>query len=81
MDIGAIEGFIGGVITTLVAVWRFVSSRISPTELQQIKDKLTEAIEHYKKIKEDDKVTEEELLEEAEKIVALIEEILKALKS
>lgn len=81
MDIlAAFLGFLVGAVATLIAIYRYAASRISPEEAKQIYLKAKAAIERYNKAKEDGTITLEEKLEIAEDVLATLEELLKALK-
>ena len=77
---GEIYSFFGGVIATLLVVYRWIASRISPEEVRTIYNKAKELIDAYKKAKEDEKITLDEKLKLAEETIDLLEEIIKALK-
>lgn len=75
-----IYSFLGGVIATLVVVYRWVANRISPEEARRIYNKAKELIDDYKKAKEDEKITPEERAKLADDTLELLEEIIKDLK-
>jgi len=65
----AVLTYIAGIVTALIAVWKFFSKRVTKQELIDAYNALKEAIEEYEKAKKDGKITAEELLEIADKVV------------
>ena len=65
----AVLTYIAGIVTALIAVWKFFSKRVTKQEIIDAYNALKEAIEEYEKAKKDGKITAEELLEIADKVV------------
>lgn len=72
--------FLVGIVAALVAAYRFLAARISPEEATAIYNKAKEAIDAYNKAMENGSLTTEEKLEIAEKTIAALHEVIKALK-
>lgn len=77
---GEICSFLGGVGATLLVVYRFIASRISPEEVRRIYNKAKKILDDYEKAKEDGKITLEERLKLAEETLELLKEIIKDLE-
>jgi hypothetical protein len=74
-------GLVIGAVGTAVAMFKHLASRLSPEEIQSVRIRLTNAIETYKKAKEDGVLTADEQLKLAEDALAAVQETLKALES
>ncbi|MGB8216207.1 MAG: hypothetical protein WCE94_02805 [Candidatus Methanoperedens sp.] len=74
-------GFVIGAVGSAVALFKYLTSRLSPEEVESIRIRLTTAINDYKKAKEDGVLTADEQLKLAEDALAVVEETLKALET
>lgn len=79
--ISAIEGGVVGLIVTGLAMWHYVSSRITAEEAQRIYTKAKTTIDEYEKAKADGALTTDEKLKLADEAIGVIQEIIKDLES
>lgn len=73
--------FISGIIVTLTALYRYMKSRISIKDIDEITKSAKEVVAEYENAKRDGIITPEERLAIAEKSIKTLSHIIESLKS
>jgi hypothetical protein len=73
-------GLAVGVVTSTVATFRYLASRLSPEEIAAIRTKVVNAIKDYNDAIQDGTLSTEERLKLAEDALGIIQEIVKDLE-